>query len=338
MELVEPPLEVLQVPATEFNKALINHSPYTLITFTFIIGIVAIIAFNKPKTRKAIPLALILFGSLLITPMVPVAHAASFGDPLTTTNIGLFAYYNETTDWTLNDTVTAFYNYTDHTTYYDGYVRVWQDSQSNSSFTGNDVSVDVKLRVRADGWIMAWLDTTIHDAADIPLFGRERSSNGNSAGSPVVNATTCHRAIEHIYYVANKTFPEYHNIDLYDYSQTSATMLAILSMEDLDYYNDNNDYLYFIVPSSTVTTIHKSKIFYGGICGSNALSNNEVNLYFDGTVIFNAVDNDDEIGWSKYNLPTANVTKDAKHTLRCWCKNQAGSSDEFVLGVILWMS
>jgi hypothetical protein len=65
----------------------------------------------------------------------------------------------------LADTVPAFVSYFDGGNYYDGLVRVWDSGTIGaSSSVSYDDYVDVKVRVRADGWILAWFDRYLDDA------------------------------------------------------------------------------------------------------------------------------------------------------------------------------
>lgn len=179
---------------------------------------------NEAKVSGVFKIVLLLvtlvFGCLFFSPIV---YATDYGNPLTTTNIGLFAYYNETSDWTLADTVSAWQNYTDNGNYYDGYVRVWQDV-TETTFVGDDVYVDVYVRVRADGWILAWLNQSgVHERGDVVFWGHERQGTGN----PPANSTVLSRAMYRVYNAAGESWDGYDAINYYDYEYTTATRLVI---------------------------------------------------------------------------------------------------------------
>jgi hypothetical protein len=164
-------------------------------------------------------------------PMVGIAFAAppfdledpSFGVPINVSNIGLFCYYYESTGWNLSLTYTAFQNYTDWSTYVDGYVRVWQDA-TGGTYTGSDDYVDVSVRVRGDGWIMGWLNQN-QNKGEYIYYAASRSGSS----TPPANATSMARAMQRVYAAAAKTFPTagYGVFSYYDYQYTTATRLVI---------------------------------------------------------------------------------------------------------------
>ena len=238
LSLVAPPAEALMAPAASSLPVGVGVACGLLI-FS---GVLAV------RKRRATPLLGCIVALMMVAPMV---NAYSFGVPLTTTGIGLFCYYNEPTDFTLANTVTAFQAYTDHGTYYDGIVRVYQ-SAVGTTYTGSGEYADVNIRVRADGWIMAWLNST-QDNKKILYTG---------AGTETDYWTSLGRAISRIYYVSSKSFPGYDALYYYDYSQPLATRLVYLTMNFVVYYGDLTDATYYIIPNSQ--TVRKNTIIYSG--------------------------------------------------------------------------
>ena len=89
-----------------------------------------------------------------------------------TSQIGLFSYYNYGATIDLNDTRGAFYSYLQHGNYIDGVVRVWASHTlgSTSQYQGDNY-VDVKVRIRGDGWILAWF-ARADDSSKILWWGK----------------------------------------------------------------------------------------------------------------------------------------------------------------------
>ena len=148
-----------------------------------------------------------------------------YGNPLDTSNIGLFCYYNQTSGWTLNDTVPAFTIYTDHGNYIDGEVTVWQDATGNT-YAGSDFNTTVMVRVRADGWIMAWTNKT-QERGELLFYGHNRLSYGTLT----INATSLSRAIERVFYASGQVFCGYSAVRYWDFEYDSSTRLIIFGRE-----------------------------------------------------------------------------------------------------------
>jgi len=300
LNLQAPPPEVLQIPKLVANNMFPLYM--AVVGLTLVAG--SLIFLNKKK--NILPL-LVMVGSLLLTPATVSVYAVDWGDPLTTTNIMLFGYYNHSS-WNLSLTVTAFENYTDQSSYYDGWVRVWQDVV-NDTYAGNDVYVDCKLRVRSDGYIMAWLDSTAHDPTDCVYWGGERKT-GTYTGGQVIpeNSTTLARAIERVFYVTGETYPGHDEIYYYDYSQTSATKLVFINAHQE--HNTTDLHTYFLIPSANVDNIHQAYVTIGGN-GKTQL--NEDELFLDGNEIHDDDDPaEDEFGWLHYNV-TSYLALDTSH-------------------------
>lgn len=315
-QLKPPPVEVLTAPAQQANIP-VALGLYLMVGLPLLLAFILLAYRLKPRL-KPYAIALILLFTLI--PVAPRAHATiTFGNPLTTTNIMLFAYYNHTS-WTLQDTSTAFVNYTDHGTYYDGYVRVWHDT-GGTNYEGSDAYVDCKLRVRSDGYIMAWLDKTVHNESDSIYWGDSRLSP-----SPIdENSTTPFRAIERVFYVAGETFPEYENLYLYDYYYSSATKLVFINMHKT---GTGNQYIYLIVPSANVGTIHSMIIGYGGRC----VGPNWVYFQWEG-VTFYSTQTNGRFGWFSYM--NSSLARDTKYTFKMWNNDAAG---ETAATILLWLS
>lgn len=190
------------------------------------------------------------------------ALAASFGTPIVTTDIGLFAYY-EAADWDLNDVIPAFHNYTQYSNYVDGYVRVWSDVHG-TTFEGDEYHdpdndrygyIDVSVRVRSDGWILAWINEDQNKGL-ICIWGDHVLQIAEfEAFLPYDTYNTClSRAIHRVYHNAGVSWVGYDEIFYYDYEYPDATRLCIFGdqVDCVTGYGPYTDHYYFTIPD-TVT-------------------------------------------------------------------------------------
>ena len=328
LNLVEPPLECLEAPATVIQSPMMDAG-YIVVGILVMFTILAF-GLNKKldnKQRKALLPLIVLIGSLFILPIAPVKADNDWGNPLSVTNVGLLAYY-EHTSWTLANTTTAFQNYTDHGSYYDGYIRVWQDVTGND-YNGDDVYVDVRVRVRSDGWIMAWLDTTEYTPGNLLFWGKERSQGATK--SIPVNATTCSRAIQNVFYVADETFPGYNEIYHYDYSTPTATKLVILEMHGW-VHDDSTNKTYFIVPSSSISEIVQCYVVLGayGVCHFYMGNSSDVFIVELGSL---------ENGWFDYDVDTElkiSMALDQKYYLKPYVEPSHASAHG-CMAIVAWL-
>ena len=233
----------------------------------------------------------------LIAP--PVYALEGSTPPLDTSKIGFIAYYQRTVGWTLSNTVPAFINYTDGGNYYDGLVRVWDSGEIGALSSSYDRCIDVRVRVRADGWIIAWFDRFVDDPGAIVWWGHERDAQG----SPPMYSTTLSRAIAIVFNVAGVGFPGYDIIGMFDYSEPSANRLVLFGQSS--YYD--SDYYYTIPVSSTIVPI-RFLVRAGGQDRST--------LSIDGGQIYSISEYGDW-GWSTYVLnPGEYMTKGVQHSIR----------------------
>jgi len=336
--LVKPPDEVLIVPPEPTQP--INPLMYLV---PMLLGTGLVVKYGKgiPNKSKAIKSSLLMLSLVILTFLsvpTPVVNAYAFGNPLTTASIGLFAYYNETADWTLADTVSGWQSYTDNGNYYDGIVRVWQDV-NGATYVGNDVYIDVNIRVRADGWIMAWLNQS-QSKADIVHWGRERQSGSSSAPSPQTGTTSLYRAMQRLYVAASVSPPANSAVNYYDYEYTSATKLIMfgnVATTSGSNYDDVTETAYYALLPSTV---EYAIVGYGGFQNANDGGASTYRLSIDGSTIF-TVQTGVESGWSTYVVESAYKTIGIKHTYVLFLDNGWGSVQYYVnvaITFVFWLS
>lgn len=268
-----------------------------------------------------------------LVPPPPEALASDFGTPLVTTDIGLFAYY-EAADWDLNDVIPACHNYTQYTNYIDGYVRVWIDVDG-TTFEGDEDHnpaiddrygyIDVSVRVRSDGWILAWIEDTQNKAFICHWGGNIKTTTDNN--TPNDYETCLGRAIHRVYHNAGVSWVGYDVINYYDYEFPDATRLSIFGLLNRDGAGalPNEEHFYFIIPSGI--TIEECWLAFGGTQGAG-----------DGVWLDNV--NQDGYGASSYGWYAVDITSSLSVSTRHDVKtdHDAASQSGICVACILWSS
>ena len=324
VELKPPPDEALIIPKNDPPAPM----PYAFLLLAAIASAAICVSFifaRKVKAKRILSVATMV-AAVLLTPCLSGAiYAANdFGNPLDASNIMLFAYYKDPNGWVLADTVPAFENYTAYGNYYDGFVRVWMDQPASNNFIGSQFYVDVCVRVRADGWILAWL-TKDQSYAYIVFWGRTYIS----AGPPVIGATIPSRAIQRVFYASGKTFPGHSAINHYDFTHKTAKKLLIFGKSLYKVSGTSSVDFYYTFPSHVqIIDASTSTCFQGA---ANAYGK----IYVDGTLIYNFPGG--ATPWKAINWPSWALTKEVKHTVRLEVFAPTGYGSTLNLAIILWL-
>jgi len=266
----------------------------------------------------------------LIAPPVEATGGSDSTPPLNTSRISLIAYYKHYSSIELADTVPAFISYFDGGNYYDGVVRVWDSGTIGAlSQVAQDSYIDVYVRVRGDGWILAWFDRYEHDPGAIVWWGHTRLQEG----PPPDYATTLSRAIEIVFTVAGISFPGYESIGLYDYSEPNATRLLIFGhslscLYSEDIYEKTVDYYYTIPANSTMIPI---KLFIRAGGGYSYKTGN-AKLWVDGALIYEKTES--LWGWVTFQIDA--FEKGIQHSVRQYVAGGYYSSAYHNVAFILW--
>lgn len=307
----------------------------------------------KKQLLSAFMILLVGFGSLLqlsafvhsnrdylpqsfiaLVPPPPEALAVAYGVPLNTANIGLFAYYKHSS-WDLSDCVPAFRNYTQSTNYIDGYVRVWSDERG-TNFEGDmahDPStnykyayIDVQVRVRSDGWILAWI-TEDQNKAFICHWGY-KIRNTLEAGLPDNYATCLSRAIYRVYHNAGVSWIGYDVVKYYDYQYSDSTRLSIFGLLNFDGAgaSPSDEHFYFIVPSVN------AEIEACWIAAAGYSDVGTDGIYLDAS---KKIAGTTGFGWYAVDV-SGSVNEDIRHDVRVY--HDASSGSGIGCSVILWTS
>lgn len=131
----------------------------------------------------------IILGLALLTAFL-LAGNAEAGNTIDTSNINVMAYYNPGTSIDLSKAIQEFDFVTESTgQYVEGKLRIWYDNpesrnpgniQDFERRDGADTSIlfasNVSVRVRSDGWIVAWL-TNDQNLTDIVFWDEAKSAN-----------------------------------------------------------------------------------------------------------------------------------------------------------------
>jgi hypothetical protein len=326
IELKKPPEEALIVPEMEAA----SQPSGTLYTVLFVIVVAAslvLLSYRRGKPKRIVQAMLLIF---TIAPLLVQTVQAdySFGNPLDTSNIMLLAYYKDPNGWTLAATVPAFEKYTDHGNYYDGIVRVWMDVRDNT-YVGSEFYVDVCVRVRADGWILAWLNRT-QSYAHIVFWGKSISSG--TTPYVVVGATVPSRAIQRVFYTSGKTFPGYTAISHYDFTHPNAGKILIFGKY---YYTSTtgttSTAFYYTIPATSplrqIIDLKSSVSFSRG--SANAT------IAIDGNTIA-TIPNSNMFWYSPISDPSLfPTTTEVRHTVTITVRLSSGSA-RINVAFIIW--
>jgi hypothetical protein len=277
------------------------------------------VAFHMPREAQRSQVTNLLEnpsqGISLIAPVAQAIEATSTTPPLNTSRISFIAYYQRTLGWTLADTVPAFVSYFDGGNYYDGLVRVWDSGTIGSSSGAGDTYLDVKVRVRADGWILAWFDRFSDDSGAIVWWGHQRAQTG----SPPSYSTTLSRAMEIVFTVTGIGFPGHNMIGMYDYSEPSAKRLLIFGYS----MGSGSVTYYYTIPANSTMVSIKLLVRAGG--GSSYGYANTLRV--DDGLIYQKTDN--LWGWSTFQVDA--WAKGIQHTVIQSGGSYTASSVAFIM-------
>ena len=153
--------------------------------------------------------------------------------PLDTSVIGLFCYFKPVSSIVLNNCLAALQTYTQYGNYIDGTVRVWDShaigasspyrgADGESTYFPNysygdhgDTYHDVHVRIRADGWILAWMLRT--EDRGRTIWWSDGSTIPRQLPTPTTYGNRLGRAIQIIMSVAGISGFSWTSLQYYDY-------------------------------------------------------------------------------------------------------------------------
>ena len=214
--------------------------------------------------------------------------------PLDTSMIALLCYFDHGAPITKANFLAAFQTYTEYDNYIDGIVYVWSDTYTGpaspyagdyfgSLTQGGNVKLEVHVRIRTDGWILAWIERT-QEYGLITWMG-SRPNNGNT--TPPTNYST--RLARAIYILLDEAgiesgFSYETSVGYFDYEYVTATKLYMFGRIWCQSAFQSPaiwmDQYYHTVPNSV--TIRRARLAYDYYWGSNSYSRwGRVWLYYD---------------------------------------------------------
>ena len=308
-------------------------------------------------------------GTVLASPPIRIMTVPS----LDTSVIGPFCYYNVGQTIDLGSVLPAFYSYTLHDDYVDGTVRVWDSTNTGASSPVNrDSYLDVKARVRADGWVLTWLERTqdrgrflwwgyanTQPTSESPDYGAPDSGTFNykadgTSISPTMNTTILGRACQLLMSAGSLPGFDWAKLKYYDYEYTSAKRLFIFGYSNYRVWSSatviDDKYFYVTVPSGK--TVSHARLAVGLFWRQTGVSPN-YNLQFKTEVDGNTQSNISGTG----NVPMLSsspsiqiysigslLSPGSQHSIRVYSKAErvsgGGEANYFwhKAGIVVWLA
>ena len=160
-----------------------------------------------------------------------------------TSFIGTFAYMRPATTIQLADVLPYFHTYQQYSEYVDGVMRIYETGGESGTYC------DVYVRIRTDGWIMAFFPDDAHQGqacwGSYPWILENYDNRGNllwwghactGSGNPPANSTRLGRALSELWDAvkANSDNPtyvfDYADVGYYDYEHTTAAKIYIFGV------------------------------------------------------------------------------------------------------------
>ncbi|MFQ6053025.1 MAG: hypothetical protein ACE5OO_02180 [Candidatus Bathyarchaeia archaeon] len=182
--------------------------------------------------------------------------------PLDTSVIGLFCYYKAADSIILENCLPAFHSYTMYCNYIDGTVRVWD----STTVGGRQSSFYVHVRVRADGWILAWILRT-DNRARIVWWGGDPAD----LPTPPTYSTRLGRAIQLVMDEAGISGFSWTGLQYYDYEYPDAARLYLFGKR-MEWPGPSawvyNESVYYYVSVPETVTVYRAMLawIYRGKC------------------------------------------------------------------------
>lgn len=264
--------------------------------------------------RKIVIISYVIFVAILIT------GTAEAGDQIDTSNILIMAYYNSGTDIDLSLAIQEFDVVTESTgQYVQGIVRIMYDDPDgrnpgniqtfelrNGYTTTYPFSTDITIRVKSDGWIVAWLTNEQNLGDDLVFW-----NDVNTISLP--SETTLSKAI---WRIADRSGLYYNKNDVnyYCYKFPDANKLLIGGrLHDGGHYIYDGESYSFLMPSST--TVYDAYLSYA-VWLEDSYSKGLVKL--NGSLIYEKETPHPYYGIYEYAIYQKNITtlpKDIRHNI-----------------------
>jgi len=221
--------------------------------------------------------------------VVAFAESASAGSQIDTSNIYIMAYYKAAPEIVLSTAIQEFDKVTESTgQYVEGEIEIWHNSHPDGRNKGDALDMEirdntvtniqftttVKVRVRSDGWIVAWLAND-QNPNDMIFWDYVKSD----AYSPP--DTTLGKAIWRITDQLNINYNK-NDVKYYSYKYPNADRLKIGGSKIHDLYGT----YYFLIPS-TITLYEANILWTSYMHDGNTLTIVNETIKIDSESIFN---------------------------------------------------
>jgi len=185
---------------------------------------------------------------------------------LETSQIGLLCYFQPTSSITLANCLPALVEFTQYSNYVDGKVRVWDShnigasspyrgADGESEYFANysygdhgDTYEDIYVRIRSDGWMLAWLKRTQNHGRF--LWWSDGSTIPRNLPTPTTYGNRLGRALQIIMSVAGISGFAWTGLGYYDYEYPDAKRIFVFgsSAQSVTQWALTTSYYYVTVP------------------------------------------------------------------------------------------
>ena len=264
---------------------------------------------------------IVVVGCAVLAVLV-LAGSAAAGDQIDTSNILVLGYYSGGTEIDLSQAIQEFDRVTETTgQYVEGIVTIWFDNPEGRNpgdiqeyerrddvDTNIPFATDISVRVKSDGWIVAWL-TNYQDISDI-VFWNDANANSNPSDTTIGKA---------IWRITDRVGVNYYKdgVKYYSYKYPAADKLLIGGRMT---YSKQSETYYFLIPSATTVYkanhictahLHDLRSYY-----SSDYSSGKIKI--DDEYLFDKSTTQSYMGlyeYARYNKDIATMTKDTRHTV-----------------------
>ena len=282
---------------------------------------------------------IILLGSAVLA-IIILTGSAIADDEINTSNIFIIGYYNSESDIDLSQAMQEFDHITETTDQYiEGILTIWHDNSDginpgniyeyeykNGAKTDTLLASTINVRVKSDGWIVAWL-TNDQDINDLVFWNDAKSDTD-------LTDTTIGKAI---WRISNRIGINYDNklVNYYSYKYPAADRLLIGGRTV--YCRDKETY-FFLIPSAT--TLYKANLLStlylvdstssGSVTGSIKTN--------DDYILNKKTSNEFKEGlfeYARYNKDITDMERDTRHTV--YMKGDGSSEGTTVKSAVVFL-
>ena len=260
-----------------------------------------------------------LLGCALLAVLM-LAGSAEAGDQIETSNILVMGYYNNGTEIDLSQAIQEFDYVTESTgQYVEGKLTMWCDHPEGRN-PGNiqvyerrdDADTDflfatnITVRVKSDGWIVAWL-TNEQNISDI-VFWNDTDANSNPSDTTIGKA---------IWRITDRVGIDYNKdeVDYYSYKYPAADKLLVGGRM---VYDNQGETYYFLMPSAT--TLYMANLTWTAyLYDSYAYRYTSVSIKMNDEYVFNKATSESYSGglyeYARYCMDVTDMARDTRHTI-----------------------